>query len=290
MKKLLMMCVGMGWAMASAADVLIAREDFDGGQVGLIGSSVPTLDGGGGDTHAVGATAAWPTTGGTPFSITDNSVGAVGDTSAFAGDTEGIYGINSDFNNQFLGISDSDEFGTVISTWDFDISSAADSLTLRIDIGSMEGSTFSYDAGTLLTFAVSIDGGPTQTAFNVFTDPNGDGYAYRALDNGTVIVANDNALGVTGDNPVAKWLAEDGSVAGNTFLDKSPASGPGAGTLDTFVTGVNGLGSVLTLSLSSFVPFEAVAIDNIELYAIPEPGTAALLGLAGLWLIRRRRR
>ena len=62
---------------------IIASENFDGGATNLTSSVVPTIDGGGGDTFAVGATVAWPTTGGTPFAIADNSVGDVGDTTAF---------------------------------------------------------------------------------------------------------------------------------------------------------------------------------------------------------------
>lgn len=281
----LMLCAGL-----ARADVFIAGENFDGGAVGLMDSTVPTLDGGGGDTHAVGATAAWPTTGSTPFSLTDNSTGDVGDTTFYAGDTEGIFGTAADDRNMFLGISDSDEFGDTTASWMFDISGVTDPLHLRIGMGSMEGSSFSYGSGTKLTFTVSIDGGPVQTAFDVVVDVLGDGYIYRPLDDGVVITANDNALSVSGDNPVAKRLAETGLSAPDTFLDKTPASGPGAGQLDTFVTRVNGLGDELELTLISSIPYEGAAIDNIGLYAIPEPASLALFGIASLLLFIRRTR
>lgn len=271
--------------------LMIAGEDFDGGALNLVSSVVPTLDGGGGDTFAVGATQAWPTTGGTPFSLTDNSVADIGDTTLFAGDNEGVYGVNSSITNNFLGISDTREWTTeTTATWTFDISSATAPLQLRVGMGSMEGSTFAYNDATLLTFTVSIDGGAAQNAFIVTADVSGDGYTYRAMDGGLVVVANANALLVSGDNPVSKLLAEDGSLAADLFLDKTPASGAGAGVLDSFATSLNGSGSQLVLTLTASLPFEAMAIDNIAVYQVPEPGTFALLaGMAGLFLVIRRR-
>lgn len=263
----------------------IASEDFDGGALNLTSSSVPTLDGGGGDTHAVGATQAWPTTGGTPFSIADNSTGDVGDTTAFAGDTEGIFGVNSDFTNNFLGISDSDEFGTVTSTWTFDISGATNALTLSIDMGSMEGSTFGYGSDTLFTFSYAIDGG---SSTNAFTIAPGGSYTYRLLDDGSS-QTEDTALLVSGDGTVIKTLADTGLTAANTYLDKTPASGAGAGQLDTFSTSIVGSGNELVLTLNAFIPFEAAAFDNIAITEVPEPSSLALLGLGGLLVARRRR-
>src|SRR6056297_2384483 len=93
----------------ASAEIVVASEDFDGGAFNLVSSSVPTLDGGPGDAIAVGSTQTWPT-GGVPFSLVDNSSGPVGSSTAFPGDSEGIYGVNSNFSNNFLGLSDSDEF------------------------------------------------------------------------------------------------------------------------------------------------------------------------------------
>ncbi|QEG22916.1 hypothetical protein [Mariniblastus fucicola] len=252
------------------AQTIVASEDFDGGATNLISSNVPTEDGGGGDTFAVGATAAWPTTGGTPFAIADNTVGDVGDSGFFEADNEGIFGVNSDFTNMFLGISDSDDIGDVTAEWQFDISSAGSSpLSLSVDIGSMEGSDFAYSADTVLRFEASIDGGVSQVVFDIVADPAGNGYTYRALDNGVEVVANDNALSVTGDNTVTKFLANDGTAAADLFVDKSLASD---GTLDTFTTAIDGAGSTLTITLTANVPFEAIAFDNLAV-SVPEDTT-----------------
>ncbi len=281
----------IGTSKVSFADV-IASEDFDGGAVNLTSSNVPTLDGGGGDTFAVGATAAWPTTGGTPFSLTDNSTSDVGDTTAFTGDTEGIYGANSNFNNMFLGLADSDEFGKdQTASWTFDISGATD-LGLSIGLGAMEGSTFSYAADSLLEFSVAIDGGTSVALITVAADASGDGYSYRALDDGIVVVADTNALAATGPNGVTKILSDSGLAADDTFLDKTPATGPGAGILDQFTTSITGTGAQLVLTLRANLPFEAAAIDNIQITGtVPEPasGTIALIGsLLVAAFVRRR--
>ncbi len=287
------------FASSDSFGAVVAREDFDGGAIGLISSNVPTIDGGGGDTHAVGSTSGWPTTGGTPFSLVDTSVGPVGDSMFFVGDTEGVFGVNSNFSNQFLGISDtrpdSAGFGIdptpVISTWSFNISGATD-LSLSIGMGSMESSTFTYDPTTQFLFTYSIDGGPVVTAFNVTPDSSGNEITYRAIDFGTSTTGIDY-LSVTGDSLVTKLLAETGLDAGNLYLDKTPASGPGAGILDTFRTSITGTGSVLNLTLSAYIPQEAAAFDNIQIdgvVGVPEPSSLAAVGLTGLVALGYRRR
>lgn len=292
--KTIFSCLGIATLLIfSASDAnaqTVASEDFDGGATNLLSSVVPTEDGGGGDTFAVGATAAWPTTGGSPFSLTDNSVGDVGDSTFFAGDNEGVYGVNSNFNNNFIGISDSDEFGDVVATWDFDISSASDPLFFSIDAGSMEGSAFAYSTDTILRFEASIDGGSTQTVFDIIADASGDGYAFRPMDDGAVFTSETNALLATGDNAVTKLLAETGLAAGNQFLDKSLAAD---GSLDTFQTALNGNGNTLTITFTSNVPFEGAAFDNLRVFstaAVPEPSSALLgcLMLGGLFVRRKR--
>ncbi len=289
---IILVAAGLGIPGSFANADIIAREDFDGGALNLIASSVPTLDGGGGDAFAVGSANTWPQPTGIPFSLVDNSVGAVGTSGAFPGDREGIFGTASNFDNSFLGICDSDEFGDVVATWDFNIA-GYQGLGISIDMGSMEGSTFSYSTDTVLRFTASIDGGAEVTVFDIIADASGDGYSYRALDDGFVVVAETNALLATGTNPIEKILADTGLVAGNTILDKAPASGFGAGQLDTFRTLLAGSGGTLRLTLTANLPFEGAAFDNIVISgsAIPEPtaiGLCAILCLAGLGVRRRR--
>lgn len=279
-------------AVPGAADV-IGAEDFDGGAVNLTSSSVPTLDGGPGDSFAVGATEAWPTTGGTPFGLADNTTGDVGDATFFAADTEGVYGVNSDFTNKFLGISDSDEFeDDQTASWTFDISNATD-LSLSIGMGGIsDASAFGgWSTDTLLTFTVSIDGGAAQTAFTIAPNADANTFSYRAMDNGSVTPdeGGNGPLEVTGDNAVTKTLADSLAAAADTFLDKTPASGAGAGELDTFTTAIDGTGSELVLTLTANLPFEAVAFDNIVINGVPEPASLALVGLGGLAMLGRRR-
>ena len=251
----------------------VASEDFDGGAMNLLSSTVPTVEDGPGDSFTVGALAAWPTEGGTPFSLADNTVADVGDSTFFEFDNEGVFGMNSDVNNNFLGVSDSRDFGDVVATWEFDISSASTPLFFSIDAGSMEGSAFSYSTDTILRFEASIDGGATQTVFDIVADASGDGFSYRALDSGLVVVAGatdadgvpqaSNALLATGDNAVTKISADTGSAAADQFLDKATAAD---GTLDTFETALNGTGNTLTITFTANVPFEAAAFDNLRVF------------------------
>ena len=112
-------------------------------------------------------------------------------------------------------------------------------------------------------------------------------------------VGANGPLQATGPNPVTKFLAENGLPAflfdengflvPETFLDKTPPSGPGAGLMDTFTTALVGTGSQLTLTMTANLDFEAMGFDNIKITGVPEPGTAVLL-LMGLAAMRFRRR
>jgi hypothetical protein len=252
---------------ATAHAVVIASEDFDGGAVNLTSSSVPALDGGAGDWFGVGSRNAWPQgfpSPGMPFGLADDTVFGVSNGGApFASDAEGVFGQNSDFDNDFFGISDSDEFlAAQTASWTFDISGGSN-LVIRIDMGGVsDAASGGYSLSTNVVFTASIDGGGSQVVFDLDAVDNTFGYLTRPMDDGDPS-GGGRLLVVSGDNAVSKLLAENGSTAGDTFLNKTPASGPGAGRMDTFLTTLNGSGSQLVLTLVCDVPFEALAFDNI---------------------------
>ncbi len=285
--------VVIGGSAGLALGQVIAAEDFDGGDIGLIGSVVPALDGGPGDYFGVGSRNAWPQgfpDPGVPFSIADDSVFGYANGTPFPGDNEGIYGMNSNLDNRYFAMSDSDEFGgDQTASWTFDIAGFSE-LGLRIDMGGISNDSFGgYDPALAdIVFSVQIDGGAVQTAFDVDAEVFSGQFFVRDMDDG-LAGGGGNLLVVGGDNLVNKLLAEDGSLAGNTYVDKSVRRGDGAGELDTFVTAINGEGLELTLTMTANMPFEAYVFDNIAITGVPAPASLALLGLGGLVATRRRR-
>lgn len=268
MKRIVTLTAVLMLSFAAAAQaVTIAAEDFDGGDLNLTSSSVPALDGGGGDWFGVGNRNAWPQgfpSPGVPFSLGDDTVvGYSNGGAAFPTDLEGVFGQNSDFDNNYFGISDSDEFGAgQTASWTFDISGASN-LSVRIDMGGVSDASFDgYALTTDVVFTASIDAGPAQVLFDLDAVDNTFGFLTRPMDIGTTS-GGGRLLVVSGDNAVSKLLAEDGSAAANTFLDKTPPSGAGAGQMDTYVTALNGGGSQLVITLTADFPFEAMAFDNI---------------------------
>ena len=274
MKKLIASLIVVLFLSTSARGSVVASEDFDGGDVALTSSVVPALDGGPGDWFGVGSRNAWPQGfpfPGVPFSIADDSVVAYSNGgSPFAFDTEGVLGENSDFDNNYFALSDSDEFGAnQTATWTFNINGVSD-LSISIDFGGISNDSFDgYSLSTDVVFTAQIGANPVQIVFDLDAVDN-PGFVTRPMDVGTPS-GGGRLLVVSGDNPVTKLLAEDGSVAADTFLDKTPPSGAGAGQLDTFVTALNGTGSTLVLTLTADFPFEAMVFDNIVIDGVPGP-------------------
>lgn len=271
---------------------VVGREDFDGGDLNLMSSFVPALDGGPGDYFGVGSRNAWPQgfpDPGVPFSIGDDSVFGYSNGAPFGGDNEGIFGMNSDLDNRYFAMSDSDEFGAdQTANWTFNISGYTD-LSLSMDMGGVSSDSFGgFALGSGLVLTASIDGGAAQVVFDASAIDNFGGFVTRAMDGGAAS-GGGRILEVLGDNAVTKLLAEDGSIAGNTYFDKTPSAGAGAGQLDTFLTNLNGSGSSLVLTLTADMPFEAIVFDNIVINGVPAPGAALLLALGGMVTTRRRR-
>jgi hypothetical protein len=232
-----------------------------------------------------------------PFSIGDDSVFGYSNGTPFPGDTEGVYGENSNLDNNYFAISDSDEFGAdQMASWTFDISGFID-LSMSIDMGGISNSSFGgYSlADTDVVFTAQIDGGAIQTVFDldVFDVSGGLPFLTRPMDDGAQS-GGGNLLEAFGDNSVTKILADTGAAAADTFLDKTPPSGTGAGELDTFMTALNGAGSTLVLTLQANMPFEAMVFDNLRIDGVvPEPAAGTLAAVAGVLFLlgcRRRRR
>jgi hypothetical protein len=253
--------------MVAQAD-LVGKEDFDGGDVNLVSSSVPSLDGGAGDYFGPGSRNAWPQgfpSPGMPFSLADDSVfGVSNNGAAFPTDNEGIFGVNSDFDNVFFALSDSDEFlAAQTASWTFDIT-GYENLVLGIDMGGISNSASGgFAVSTYMTFAVSIDAGPATNLIQV-TAVDNPGFVTRPMDVG-IASGGGRLLVANGPNGVTKYLADSGSAATDTYLDKTPASGTGQGLMDTFSAPITGTGSTLTITLTADVPFEAAAFDNLML-------------------------
>jgi hypothetical protein len=265
---------------------LVGREDFDGGAVNLISSSVTNLDGGSGDWFGVANIGAWPQQpAGPPFSLVDDSVANVSGGGVFPGDTEGLVGQNRDPDDDFFALSDTREWSPAQRTasWTFDIAGFSD-LKLSVDLGAQANSASNgFGTATSIIFSYSIDGGPTSTAFSIAPEPNFGTFAYRPMDSTTVPPVGANGpLEASGDNPVNKTLADTGAVSADTFLNKTPAAGAGAGLMDSFATALNGAGSQLTLLMTADVPFEAAGFDNITITGVPEPTSMLLWVLASI--------
>lgn len=272
--------------------VTVAFEDFDGGHVNRISSSVTNLDGGTGDWFGVANIGAWPQMSGPPFSIVDDSVANMSSGGVFAGDTEGLFGQHRDPDDNFFALADTREWDQAQRTasWTFDISGST-GLELCVDLGAQANDNFDgFGPDTEITFTYQIDGGPVRTAFSVKPNANFGAYRYRAMDVGAVPpIGLNGPLEATGDNPVTKTLADTGLPDSNTFLNKTPAAGAGAGLMDTFSTTLEGTGSQLTVTMTAHLPNEMMAFDNIRIKGIPEPSTILLSGLGAAVCLGTRR-
>lgn len=259
--------------------VVVAFEGFDDDAVNLISgfeAEIGNRDGGPGDWFGVGSLGAWPQASGVPFSLTDDSVFDVSGGGVNAGDAEGIFGVAADPDNAFFALSDSDEFGTLqTASWSFDILGYSD-LMLSIDMGGISDASFGgYSlTDTEITFTLSIDGGESQTAFEI-TAVAGS-FVTRPMDSGNAS-GGGSLLSVAGDNEVIKLLAEDGSAADNVWLDKAVVD---TGALDSFLTAIDGTGAVLTLTLTANLPFEAMAFDNITITGTETGVTGSVFAIA----------
>jgi hypothetical protein len=266
---------------------VIGSEDFDGGATNLSGTVnvFEYGDGTGGASGDVFGRVSNFSTGGTgmPFDVADDTVVDMGGGGVLATDSRGLIGQNA---TAIFAVVDADG-GSMPSgplndaVWTFDISSAISITDITIDIGAMgdfeEASTDGFRV------EAQIDGGGYTQIFlgRTFMDANNVSRTYRPMDIGTVFSEND---------PLE--LSIDG-VATGTLLDKSD---PNTGLFDSFtsVALAGQSGSTLDVRIGwdgSPSGSEAMGFDNITINGtVPEPSTGifALLGLMGMFLIRRK--
>jgi hypothetical protein len=284
--------------------LLVAKQDFDGGAVRMTNGFNPAtqnINGGAGSFFGVGSIGAWPqgTSPGMPFSLADDSVANIsrnGTAAPFPNDGEGLFGQNRAKSDNFFAIADtrSIDAQNPFASWTFDISNFKD-LALKIDLGAIAGgSNPGFPLDSSVVFEYSIDGGAPFPALGIQATSASEaqfaGFVYRAMDNGVVpTMASNGPLKAIALPTVTKTLAETGAVATETFLNKTPSSGPAAGQMDTFTLPLFGVGSQLTLTVRGRLAFEGMAFDNIVITGIAVPEPASLLIVLALTLGLRAR-
>jgi len=269
---------------------VFASDDFDGNTPNLLSGFDPStdnLDGNHNDFFGVGSVGNWPQSHGLVYNLADSTQKDMTGDGTSSLDAVGVFGKNRNEDDNFFALSDLREFPNTMATWSFDISNY-ENLELSIDMGGVSKSILNvyvgYQADTNIRFVVDVDGSCQQDAFVL--DATGKGsFTTRPMDNGSKS-GGGNVLEVSGANSVSKHLAEGGSIAPNTYLDKTPSYGAAAGQLDTFTTPITcNTGSVLTLTLYATLPYEAMAFDNIVISGLRKPPPAALAngGSRKLW-------
>jgi len=136
----------------------------------------------------------------------------------------------------------------------------------------------SIEISDTVLITVSSDVGEEIT-WGVYLDPTSDYPSNSQLQNATMLAAAGNQATVTGADP--------GSGHDYTSL----ASGgpvPGAGAWST-VQFVGNAAGTWTVELTAGAGGGGTQLATADITVVPEPATIALLGLGGMFLLRRRR-
>ena len=223
---------------------------------------------------------------------TNNNVGGL---------TNVVDGDNLDFGAAGLNFGSTGSSSTV-----FTVQEGGNSVTLRMNfdvvgtvspnknVGGIEAGesiTVSFDlvSGGLDSFSISNFGERNTTATTLgvaaegfrYSDGSGNSNTWYALDTvnrnvnstGTFYVSSDSSYNLGTLNPVSQ-----NTVAGLDVLTKDNLA-----TWSFKIEGIDNAGSLADVALNQLVL-------NVGVSAVPEPSSAALLGLGGLALILRRRK
>lgn len=245
-------------AVGAAQASEITRYDFDANVVGgrnLSFSAAPNNSAGNG---------AWPSSIFDVWGVTDRTVNfdfADDSAGSFPADTFGI--LKTGKTDRVFGAEDlinpDNPSGAAQADWSFDISGYTD-ITVCIDFAAMGDFEASND---IFSIQASIDGGSFTNIFSFVVREDLDLYPYT-LESGTVVNINDP-------------MQVNGVVLDNNFVTLTSAN--------------LGSGSTLALRYSGNADggSEVIIIDDIVIKGVPAPASAALIGLAGLVGLRRRR-
>ncbi|MEM8781345.1 MAG: PEP-CTERM sorting domain-containing protein [Planctomycetota bacterium] len=237
-------------ASASASQIL-AFDNFGGDDSNLtsfIGEGVFGSPGDGFEEYDSGE--------GAPFTLIDSSAGT------FPADTAGIIVEAPDGSfDPFFGAVDTVNGdttatgGTVTAVWTFSVPGSQD-IAVSFDLAAFGD----FEDADEYTIEVGIDGS-TLATFAAAADT--DASLTYTLASGTTVDLDDP-------------LTLDGVTLSNVFSN--------------FSTGILGDGDEVTVSVTATLDggSEGVALDNLTVTGVPEPATAALLGLGAAAMLRRR--